>query len=135
MIMQGLYLRVKNMLQLKTAKIYLCFAVLLFVAKPFLGFSMFSRLHPPTIESIFVKSFTKRKAEFSEDSNYNTSAIQKNLAEPALPFILRFSFLLSIIFPALFAFSANITNQFLSEIQLGLGPQRDTYLLNGKLII
>jgi hypothetical protein len=123
------------MLHLKTAKIYLCFAVLLFVAKPFLGFSMFSRLHPPAVENIFVKSFTKRKVEFSENSNYNTSAIQKKLADPTLPFILRFSFLLSIILPALFALGAGINSRFLNQLQLSLYPQRHTYLLNSKLII
>jgi hypothetical protein len=135
MIMQSLYLRIKKMLHIKTAKIYLCFAVLLFVAKPFLGFGMFSRLHPPAIENIFVKSFTKRKAEFSEDSNYSTNAVQKKLANPPLPFILRFSCLLSIIFPAVFAFSANITNRLLSQVRLSFYPSMDSCLLNGKLII
>jgi hypothetical protein len=133
--MHGLYLRIKKMLHLKTAKIYLCFAVLLFVAKPFLGFSMFSRLHPPAVENIFIKSFTKRKVEFSEDSNYNTSSLHKKLAEPSLPFILSFSCLLSIIFPALFISGTNITNRFLSQLQLSLYPSGHTYLLNGKLII
>lgn len=133
--MHGLYLPFKKMLHLKTAKIYLCFAVLLFVAKPFLGFGIFSRMHPPAIENIFVKSFTKRKAEFSENSNYSTSAIQKKLAGPDLPFMLRFSFFLSIIFPVLFALNTKISNSFLNQLQLSLYPERHTYLLSGKLII
>lgn len=135
MFVTSLYLRVKKMLHLKTAKIYLCFAVLLFVAKPFLGFSMFSRLHPPAVENIFVKSFTKRKAEFSEDSNYSTSALHKKLAEPVLPFTILFSFLLSVIFPALLTPHFRINNRFLRQLRSGLPPSKDTWLHNGKLII
>jgi hypothetical protein len=123
-----------KMQTLSSAKIFLSLAVLLFVAKPFLGFTMFSRLHPPAEENIFVKSFTKRKLEDSENSIFNTSAIQKKLADPVDQFILRFSFLLSIIFPAIFA-AVNISNRFLNELRLSLSPPGHTYLLNGKLII
>jgi hypothetical protein len=120
---------------LKSAKIYLCFAVLLFVAKPFLGFTMFSRMHPPAIENIFVKAFSKRKIEYSEDSNFNMGAIQKKLADTLGLFFLRFSFLLSILFPAIFAIGININNRFLHDIQLNLAPNGRYYLLNGKLLI
>ena len=121
--------------KLKSAKIFFCLAVLLFVAKPFLGFSMFSRLHPPAEESIFVKAFTKRKLEDPENSNLSASVIQKKLAEPVQQFILRFSFLLTILFPAVFAAGPQITNRFLRRVKLSMYPLRDTYLLNGKLII
>jgi hypothetical protein len=123
------------MQKLKSAKIYLCFAVLLFVAKPFLGFTMFSRLHPPAHENIFVKAFTKRKLEDPENSNSTSKAIQKKLAEPVQHFVLRFTFRLSIIFPAVFSSGAGITDRFLRQIKLSLLPQEHTYLLNGKLII
>ncbi|MFI5137509.1 MAG: hypothetical protein ACHQIM_06755 [Sphingobacteriales bacterium] len=118
-----------------SAKIFFCLAVLLFVAKPFLGFSMFNRQHPPAVENIFVKAFTKRKLEDPEHSITKAEAIQKKLAEQAEYFILRFSFLLGIIFPCFFASKANITSRFLRGLQLSLIPQRDTWLLNGKLII
>ncbi|HEY2582505.1 MAG TPA: hypothetical protein VGI43_11900 [Mucilaginibacter sp.] len=118
---------------LNSAKIFFCFAVLLFVAKPFLGFTMFSRMHPPAAENIFVKAFTKRKLEDPENNNF--SAIQKKLADPVRQFILRFSFLLSILFPALYAPGINITNLFLKKLRLSLSPREHTYLLNGKLII
>ena len=121
--------------KLKSAKIFLCLAVLLFVAKPFIGFAMFSRKHPPAVESILVKAFTKRKLEDSENSNFNIKAIQKKLAEPVQYFILRFSFLLTIIFPAIFASGIDITNRFLRGIKLSLYLCEHTYLLNGKLII
>ena len=119
----------------KSAKIFLCLAVLLFVAKPFIGFSMFNRAHPPAAESILVKAFTKRKLEDSENSNFNIKAIQKKLAEPVQYFILLFSLLLSIIFPVVLASGASITNRFLRRIKLSLYPCAHTYLLNGKLTI
>ena len=123
------------MIKLNSAKIIFCLAVLLFVAKPFLGFIMFSRVHPPAVENIFLKAFTKRKLEDPENSNSSMNAIQKKLAEPVKYFLLRFSFLLSIIFPSMLCAGAGITNRFLRRIQLSLTPQTHSYLLNGKLII
>ena len=119
----------------KSVKIYFCFAVLLIVAKPFLGFSMFSRMHPPATESIFVKAFTKRKQEYVKDSSYDIHTIQKKLADPVSRFVLRFSFLLGIFFSAVFAINACITGRFLRRIQLSLFLRRSAYLLNEQLII
>ena len=116
----------------KLVKILIAIAVLLFILKPFLGFAMFSRLHPPMQDNIFVKVFSKGNLEDPENSNSNVSAIQKNLADPDLPFTLLFSFLLSIIFPAVLALRAKITNRFL---RLRPYPGRPAYLLNGKLTI
>jgi len=123
------------MRKLTSAKIFFCLAVMLFVAKPFLGFSMVSLLHPPVVETIFVKAFTKRKLEHNEDSKFDMGAIQKKLAEPLTVQLLLFSFLLSIIFPVALASGINISNRFLNDIQLSLVPDGRTYLLNGKLII
>jgi hypothetical protein len=123
------------MQSLKSAKLYFCFAVLLLVAKPFLGFSLFSRIHPPAEENIFVKAFNKRKQEYTQDSHYDIIAIQKKLADPVQQFILRFSFLLNIIFSAIFIAGTNITDHFLNEIRLSLSLHQPTWLLNGKLII
>jgi len=115
------------------AKIFFVISVLLFVAKPFLGFSMFSRMHPPPVQNIFVKSFTKRKAEFQEDK-LGIEAIQKKLAEPLKVQLLLFALLLSILFPATFVLG-NITRRFLNNISLSLSPTGPAWLLNGKLII
>jgi hypothetical protein len=123
------------MQKLKSAKIYLFFGVLLFVAKPFLGFTMFSRLHPPAKENIFIKSFTKRKLEDPENSNFNAKAIQKKLANPVLPFILRFTCFLSIIFPAVNVSGGSITDRSLRRMHLGLAQSQPSWLLNGNLII
>jgi len=123
------------MRKLASAKIYFCFAVLFLVAKPFLGFGLFSRLHPPTEDSIFVKAFTKRKQEYTEDSIYDIIAIQKKLADPVKQLLLHFSILLRFLFPALFNARINVSNSFLRVLHLRLAPIRHTYLLNGKLII
>jgi hypothetical protein len=121
--------------KLKTVKIYLCFAVLLFVAKPFLGFSMFNRVHPPAAESIFIKAFTKRKQEYVEGSSFDILTIQKKLANPFKQLFLRFSFLLSIIFPFSFVFWENVTNRFSRCVKSISYPRQDAWLLNGQLII
>jgi hypothetical protein len=123
------------MRKLTSAKIFFCLAVLLFVAKPFLGFTMFTRLHPPGIENIFVKAFTKRKLEDSENNKFNAAAIKKKLADPVQLFILRFSFLLAIIFPATFLAGLNVNSRFLRRLQLSLSATQPAWLLNGKLII
>ncbi len=123
------------MQKLHSAKLIFCLSALLFVAKPFLGFTMFSRAHPPAVENIFVKAFTKRKLEDSESSATNLCTIQKLLDDSAQQFILRFSFLLSVLFPMLFAARIKISNRFLNDLQLSLVPRGHAYLFNGKLLI
>ncbi|MDB5016480.1 MAG: hypothetical protein JWQ84_1312 [Mucilaginibacter sp.] len=119
----------------KPAKIYFCFAVMLLVAKPFLGFTMFSRIHPPLGKNILVKAFTKRTLEYSENSRFNMSAVQKKLAEPGTQLFLRFSFFLGILFPILFNIQAGISARFLRRLQLNLHPDRGTWLINSALLI
>jgi hypothetical protein len=120
---------------LKSIKMYFFFAVLLFVAKPFLGFSMFSRANPPATENIFVKAFTKRKQEYVEDSCFDIAAIQAKLADPVKQFFVRFTYFLSLLFPAVFSSNLFLTTGFINQIALQLTPSRHTYLRNGKLII
>jgi hypothetical protein len=123
------------MFLVKSAKIFFIVAVLLFVAKPFLGFSMFSSTRPPAEDNIFVKVFSKRKVENEEDSKYNISAIQKELAEPVGEFFVRFSFLLGMLFPLIFEAGVNISTGFLRNIRLGQHPRGDIYLLNFSFLI
>jgi hypothetical protein len=118
-----------------TAKLYLLFAVLLCVAKPFLGFSMFNRVNPPAENNIFIKVFSKRKQEDAEDSSFDGIAMRNKLIDPGKRFFLRFCSLLSILFPAIFNPGVNITNRFLRRMQLGLVPIAPGYLLNCNLII
>jgi len=120
---------------MRSAKIFFILAVMLLVAKPFLGFSLFSRLHPPAGESIFVKAFTKRKQEYVKDSSYDVIAVQKKLANHVDQMFLRFSFLLNILFPFISQNNVCTTSRFLSGIKLSLAVTRRSFILNSKLII
>ena len=108
---------------------------MLFVAKPFLGFSMFTSSTPPAAENIYVKAFTKRKQEFSDDSNFDIITVQKKLAEPIVKILLPFSFLLSILFPVVFKARFNATNRFLNDLKLSLSPPEHAYLVNRMLLL
>jgi hypothetical protein len=123
------------MQKLTSAKIILAFAALLFVAKPFLGFSMFSRMHPPASTSIFIKVFTKRKLEDNESKKNSVEAIQKILADAAQQFALRFSFLLSVLFPLIFLAGFRINGRFLRDRKSNLAPAEPSWILNCKLTI
>ena len=123
------------MRKLTSAKIFFCLAFFLFVAKPFLGFSLFSRLHPPTAESIFIKAFTKRKVEEPESNRLRQEAILKNLTDASQQFVLLFSAFLSTLLPIVFLTANSINNSFQVLLKLRLSPSIPTWLLNGKLII
>jgi len=123
------------MFLVKSAKIFFIVAVLLFVAKPFLGFGMFSSTRPPAEDNIFVKVFSKRKVENEEDGKSNLSAIQKKLAEPIGEFLIHFSFLLAVLFPVVFETGAKISTGFLRNIRLGQHPRGHIYLLNFAFLI
>ena len=124
-----------KMNSLKTAKVYFSLAVLLLVAKPFLGFSFFSRLHPPTGGNIFVKAFTKRKQEYTKDSEYDILSIQKKISNPDIGIFLRFSFLLSILFPLIFSSSKGASITYQHQLIKGPAYFRHSYLLNSQFII
>ncbi len=119
----------------KSARTYFCLAVLLLIAKPFLGFNTFTRLHHPAETNILIKAFAKRKQEFKDDSEFNILAIQKKLADPVEFAFLRFSFLLNILFPAFLIAGVSITNRFLRGITLNLSAHKPSYLLYGNLSI
>ena len=123
------------MKKLQSAKIYLFLAALLFVAKPFLGFEMFSKLHPPAEESIFIKSFSRSRPEYSEDNNFNLFEVQKKALPLLPPLFLGIAFLLSILFPVVFIAGININQRFLRGIRLTICLPADTWLLHGSLLI
>jgi hypothetical protein len=121
------------MQKLTSAKIFFFLAALLFVAKPFLGFTMFTRLHPPAVQNIFIKAFTKRKVETHDNHKRSAEAIQKKLADAAQQFSLRFLTLLSIVLPL--ALLACLTIPVPDRSGFNLPPSQPSWLLNGNLII
>jgi hypothetical protein len=125
---------VKKMRLFKSALISFCFAVMMLVAKPFIGFNASARVHSLTHLNICVKAFTKRKKEYVEDSSFDAISIQKKLADPVKQFFLLFSFLLGIISPLAFC-ARNVANSLLQRLKLGLSQREHTYLLNSAFII
>ena|SRR6201996_7274001 len=119
----------------KSAVIFLFFASMMLVAKPFFGFAFNSQLSHIKYLSIGVKAFTKRKQEFAEESSFNIASIQKKLADPVKQLLLTFSILLSTLFPVAFRTTNNTTSGYLRRLKLSLLPRQDTWLLNGNLII
>jgi len=119
---------------------YLLFlALVMLVAKPFVGFTLryeqyFRASHSGT-PSILVKSFTKRKQEFSEDSEHNVVNVSKKLANPVLPVITLLAFALNVFLPRLFKPAKATTYSFLTAIAYGLYQPQPLYLLSGKLTI
>jgi len=123
------------MKKVQSAKIYLFLAALLFVAKPFLGFGMFSKSHPPAPENIFIKAFSKCGPEYSGDNFINLFEFQKKALTPAPQAFLGIIFLLSILFPVVFAAGQKINQRFLCGIRLSISQSGDAWLLNRNLLI
>jgi hypothetical protein len=120
--------------KLKTAKWLFAIAALFFVVKPFVGFAVDGS--SPLVEaSILVKSFTKRKHEYVENSDFDVQTIQRHLADPVSQLFLLFSCLLSTVFPLIFGDAFDITCRFIRKIKVNLSLSPDTWLLNGQLVI
>jgi len=123
----------------KAKRLYSFFylAVFMFVAKPFIGFSISGIKNPATIESnsLLAKSFTKRKSDELEDSKAKAGAIHQQLTNPPLPLLLCITALLTLLFPLLFKSEGHIGNSFINKLKTALIPAAQPYLLTGKLTI
>lgn len=114
-------------------------ALIMFVAKPFVGFSLryqhyFKALHHRA-PNILVKSFTKRKLESSENGEFSMAAISKKLADPVLPTVMLLACALNVFLPRLFQRAKAATCSSLAAIFYSLFPPQPLYLLSGKLTI
>jgi hypothetical protein len=124
------------MLRLKTFRIFISLAALLFVAKPFIGFAAFNySSHPRISYTILVKSFTKRKPESLQDGYAKAEAIHQSLTNPLLVLLSGILFLMALLFPFLIGPGIKLTNRILLAINATLLPPGPAYLLSGKLII
>lgn len=119
---------------IKSALIFFSFAVLMFVAKPFIGFRIFKEIHHIKHMSICVKAFTKRKQEYVEDSAFDIQTALKQLKKPLEFTVFSFAVLLSIVMPLVLRMR-NLSNRILQELHNSLSPTRPSYLMNGILII
>jgi hypothetical protein len=123
-------------MQAQSFKYFLLFAVLMFTAKPFVGFCMCNHIHTTESETrILVKAFTKRKQEYVDGSEFDITTLQNRIANPLLALHLLFSFFLNYLFPLVFSSLKPATNRILCAINADLLPPLPRYLLSGKLII
>lgn len=121
------------MQKIKTFRLIISIAALVFVAKPFAGFGTLSRQFKPIVShTILVKSFTKRKPESLEDADEKLQAIHWVLTNPLLPLLSGISFLLSLLMPAIVR---DISRPTSAGIRCLLPSAQPAYLLAGKLTI
>lgn len=124
------------MLKLKVIKLILMLAAILFVAKPFFGFSGSIYLKENKYNTIIlVKAFTKRLPEYFEEAELKKAAIQRLITNPPVNLELAISLLLSILFPMLYCIKRNITGQYIDQLAYKSLQDERTYLLTGKLTI
>jgi len=111
-------------------------AVLLFVAKPFIGFATIAGKREHIAKhSILVKAFSKRKPEDLRDAEVKKAALRVMLTNPPVKMLISITFLLGILFPLLFRSMAFVTGSYLNHIRYSLIPAEHPYLLTGKLSI
>ena len=123
-------------MKLKTLYFFFYLAVLMFTAKPFIGFSLIgSNSFLIDSHSILAKSFSNRKPEDLEDSKAKANTIHQQLTNPPLPLLLTITALLSLLFPVVFKAESRIGDSFINELKTALVPAAQPYLLTGKLII
>lgn len=115
--------------------IILFIAVAMFVAKPFIGFGISQLIANDTEASILIKSFTKRKLEFVDGSDFDMIAIQKQLADPVSYIYLSLFFFISKFLKLVLNQGKIITGKAISDIHFQLFPPKQLYLLNGILSI
>jgi len=115
-------------------KIFFYLAVLLFVAKPFMGFSIVGNMHHLNqTHNILVKIFSQRKPEDFDDAKITAAGIQQKLTNP--PLLLSIVALLGLVFPAVYKRVGGINYSFLNNLQAELVPAYQPYFLSGKLTI
>ncbi len=115
-------------------KTLLFLTVLMFAAKPFVGFSMFYHARNIKESNILIKAFSKRKQEHNEDSEFNMAAVQQRLANPVIGLSLLFAFFLDIILPAFGQIDLAVNKVWVDRRLNHLQPI-DRCLLTGKLLI
>lgn len=120
-------------------KFILVIAMLMFVAKPFVGFSLRYQHYFKTVHhhspSILVKSFTKRKQEYADENETNITKVQQRLNNPEIPSVLLFAVALSLFLPVVLRIVKQTTHSILQAIHYSLAPPQQLYLLSGKLTI
>jgi hypothetical protein len=107
----------------------------MFVAKPFIGFSLANTDSTIESHSLLTKSFSKRKPEDLDDAKAKASSIQEQIINPPFPLLLSIASLLAFLFPLIFVRDFFSGSSFLNSLKVALIPAAQPYLLAGKLTI
>ncbi len=122
--------------QLQTYKLILAIAAILFIAKPFVGFGVYSALHEsPHETNVLAKVFTKRKPEFMEEVTAKSVVFQTLLRDKADAFIFTINALLACFYSLLSVLTFNAVNRFLRYQQHTCASAAPIYLLTRHLTI
>ena len=123
-------------MQLKTLYTLFYLAVFMFIAKPFIGFSL-GDFESQVIEShsLLAKCFSKRKPEDLEDAKIKASEIKQKLTNPPETISVTIAAILVLFFPIAFKRNSFAVQSFLDTLRVNLQPAEHTYLLTGKLTI
>ncbi|MFD1256613.1 hypothetical protein ACFQ3S_07375 [Mucilaginibacter terrae] len=109
---------------------------MLFLAKPFLGFSVYEQLQEKAPENtLLVKVFAKRKPEFMEEAITKSIVFRAMLKENADKFILTIGALLLKLFPLLCIYNNNTFGQYNGRKKQDLTSTDPIYLLTCRLTI
>lgn len=119
----------------KALRFLFVIAALLFVAKPFIGFSAYGQLKTAHHHLMTVKAFTKRKPECFEEAEQFKSAVQHALINPPVKTTLTIGFLLSILCPLIYLIQYLTGKRFYDDAAPLFTAGQKTYLLTGKLTI
>lgn len=113
---------------LKSLKILFYISALLFVSKPFLGFSLIDRSQKEEITcELLVKLFSKRKSDYMESNLFESPASLQQVSDPLTAPVIIISALFSIGF-IYFLYRMVPTKATLRRVLFRLPGGEDTYL-------
>ncbi|WP_342645117.1 hypothetical protein [Mucilaginibacter sp. CSA2-8R] len=122
--------------QLQTYKLILAIAAIFFIAKPFVGFGVYSALHEsPHETNVLVKVFAKRKPEFMEEVAAKSVVFQTLLRNKAREFAFTINALLACLYSLFAILSISTVNRFLRSQRYFRTSAEPIYLLTRQFTI
>jgi hypothetical protein len=122
--------------QLKTLYTLFCLAVLMFIAKPFIGFSLgMSESQLVKSNSLLAKSFAIRKPDDLNDAKSKANYLKQQLVNPPEHVSLTIAAILCLLFPLFFYRDIFMGYGFLNSHNANVYIPENIFLLTGKLTI
>lgn len=123
-------------MQQKTLYTIFYLAVLMFIAKPFIGFSLGqTESYLVKSHSILAKSFTIRKPDDLNDARSKATSIKQKLTNPPEHISLTIAAIICLLFPLCFKQDIFTGYGFLNSHNSNVFIPEDIFLLTGKLTI